>query len=214
MCVDWIMNSKQEQKKRWSFSSSTTTPMPVSADLLSGEKTDKHLICDDSTYNRLVLKRYLSVLSIEVDEADSGEEALRLIRQNGEYAIIWMDVRMGTTMNGAECTKRLRKDMGYTGKIIALTGYVDEKTYAECMTSGLDHFLSKPFNRESVAMYSKKYRHFKSYTPPPSTKTQKRSSVSVMETPAEHSSAPAVVATEAEKRRHTFFSYVSTSRIN
>ena len=173
------------------------------------QTTDKHLICDDSSYNRLVLKRYLSVLSVEVDEADSGEEALRLVKENGEYAIIWMDVRLGATMNGAECTKQLRKHMGYTGKIIALTGYVDERTYEECLTSGLDHFMAKPFNRESVAMYSKKYKHAKKeVTPPSSTTAAKRSSVTVMET------TPSLIAqptAEVEKRRrHTFFSYVGS----
>jgi CheY-like chemotaxis protein len=170
--------------------------------MYNSAKTSKHLICDDSTYNRLVLKRYLAVLSIEVDEASSGEEALRLVQANGEYAIIWMDIRMGANMNGTHCTRSLRQMMDYQGKIIALTGYVDESTYEDCMTSGIDHFLSKPFNRESVSMYSKRYKHASTAAPssPPI-----RSSIAVME----NSDVDKGVQTPKKARRHTFFSYVS-----
>jgi CheY-like chemotaxis protein len=43
-------------------------------------------------FTRLVLKRYLSTLNVEVDEAVDGEEAIQKVLENGEYAIIWMDV--------------------------------------------------------------------------------------------------------------------------
>jgi CheY-like chemotaxis protein len=70
-----------------------------------------------------VLKRYLSTLNIEVDEAADGEEAIQKVLENGEYAIIWMDVRLGTgKMSGPTCAKQLRQRFAYSGCIAAVTG--------------------------------------------------------------------------------------------
>jgi CheY-like chemotaxis protein len=70
-----------------------------------------------------VLKRYLSTLNVEVDEAADGEEAIQKVLENGEYSIIWMDVRLGTgKMSGPTCAKQLRQLHEYSGCIAAITG--------------------------------------------------------------------------------------------
>lgn len=197
MCLDWITDKPPQ--RRFSYSGN---PIRVAALPPPRRKISKHLICDDSSYNRLVLRRYLNSINIEVDEAESGERALELVTSNGDYAIIWMDIRMGDEMSGVECTKRLREHMGYTGVVIALTGYVDESTYAECMKCDIQHFMSKPFDRDSVMMYSRRYVHRDNVVP------SQRASIYVMETSGE----PIARKGDTARRRHTFFSYVTPSK--
>ena len=130
------------------------------------QTTDKHLICDDSSYNRLVLRRFLESLKIECDESDSAEDAFEKVRENGEYALIWMDQRFASeAMTGIECARKLRAD-GYEGVIIALSGFLDQETYAACKAVGMQQFLSKPFYRPAVASYARRYRHKSSITAP------------------------------------------------
>jgi response regulator RpfG family c-di-GMP phosphodiesterase len=41
--------------------------------------------------------------------------------------------------------------------VCAITAYVDDETYRECMNCGVDKFFSKPFSRASVEMYTRQY---------------------------------------------------------
>ena len=108
-------------------------------------KSNKHLICDDAYTNRLVLKKYLLLFGCLVDEAENGLDALNKVKTNGEYKIIWMDIKM-PKMDGYECTEILRQDMKYTGKIIGLTGYVDAESIKKCLSIGMNDVVSKPFD--------------------------------------------------------------------
>lgn len=122
-------------------------------------KIARHLIVDDSSWNRLVLRRVLVGIGLEVEEAEDGKSAIAQVMEHGEFAIIWMDIRMGANkMSGIAATQQLRQKHHYGGVIIGLTGYVDEKTYEQCMACGMSHFLSKPWLVDTVKMYSSKYK--------------------------------------------------------
>jgi osomolarity two-component system, sensor histidine kinase SLN1 len=126
---------------------------------LSLVKTARHLVCDDSSLNRRILKRVLfKMLEVEVDEADSGPAAVQQVLEHGEYAIIWMDIGLGTNQeNGAEVSKRLREILHYKGIIIALTGFTDKKNKEMCMQSGMNHFVPKPFDSATIKQYGERY---------------------------------------------------------
>lgn len=115
-------------------------------------KNNKHLICDDAFTNRLVLKKYLVLFGCDVDEAENGADAIEKIKLNGEYSIIWMDIKM-PKIDGHECTKILRNEMDYKGKIIGLTGYVDDITIKKCYSIGMNNVIAKPFDSEIIEMY-------------------------------------------------------------
>ncbi|XWV25127.1 histidine protein kinase SLN1 [Tupanvirus deep ocean] len=115
-------------------------------------KNNKHLICDDSSMNRLVLKKYLNLYGCNVDEAENGIDAINKVKENGEYNIIWMDIKM-PKMNGHECTKILRHELNYKGVIIGLTGYVDDDSIKKCHEVGMNYVLAKPFNADVIHMY-------------------------------------------------------------
>lgn len=131
----------------------SNAPLPTRtfADIRNG----RHLVVDDSSYNRLVLRRYLNDIGVHVDEVEDAEGALRAVETHGTYAIVWLDLRLASAMNGAECCEVLRKDYGYAGVVIALTGYVDDETRDLCLNRAkMNDFLGKPFSRDKVRSYT------------------------------------------------------------
>lgn len=118
---------------------------------IDNQKKNKHLICDDESINRLVLKKYLTYYGCDSDEACDGLEAIEKVKNNGQYNVIWMDIKM-PKMNGLECTKYLRNKMNYIGPIIGLTGYVDEYSINQCHHVGMNTVLSKPFDCNVIKM--------------------------------------------------------------
>jgi CheY-like chemotaxis protein len=121
------------------------------------KKNHKHLICDDAYANRLVLKKYLVLYGCEVDEAENGLDAIEKVKENGIYDVIWMDIKM-PKMDGHDCTHYLRENMDYAGKIIGLTGYVDDLSVKKCYTVGMDVVVPKPFDTKVVNMYVEENR--------------------------------------------------------
>lgn len=115
-------------------------------------KNKKHLICDDAYTNRLVLKKYLVQYGCTIDEAENGIDALEKIKTNGEYNIIWMDIKM-PKMDGHECTNILRTKMNYAGTIIGLTGYVDNDSIKKCLLLGMNYVVPKPFDARVIHTY-------------------------------------------------------------
>lgn len=122
-------------------------------------KNCRHLICDDSSLNRNILRRLLiKMFSIEVDEAENGETAVEQVLKNGEYAVIWLDFMLGQNEpNGGQVCERLRRKLQYKGVIIMLTGYTDTNTRNVCKEAGTNDFVGKPYNSETIRSLSEKY---------------------------------------------------------
>ena len=123
---------------------------------LPDKSTEAHLVCDDSSFNRLVLKRFLNLIGVTVEESSSAKEAIEKIATNGQYAVIWTDFNLGTNgttddnMNGAQLTDYLRKSFDYKGKIIIVSGFTDEKTKSLCYDAGVNNFVPKPIDRNQI----------------------------------------------------------------
>ena len=65
------------------------------------------LIVDDEALYRIILKKYLAPLQIEIDEAVDGREALKLLAVRW-YDLVIMDLNM-PSMGGYEAVERLRR---------------------------------------------------------------------------------------------------------
>jgi osomolarity two-component system, sensor histidine kinase SLN1 len=124
--------------------------------VINSNKNSKHLICDDAYSNRHVLKKYLNFYGCTVDEAENGCDAINMVKNNGTYNVIWMDIKM-PKMDGFVATEILINEMCYNGPIIGLTGYVDEVTIKKCYELGMKHVVSKPFDKKVIQMYCEKY---------------------------------------------------------
>ena len=94
---------------------------------LNDDEKANILIVDDSADKRLVLAATLEGLPVQVVQAASGREALRLLLKH-DYAVILLDVKM-PEMDGYETAKliRSRKQSKFT-PIIFVTAYARDET--------------------------------------------------------------------------------------
>jgi PAS domain S-box-containing protein len=107
------------------------------------------LIVDDEPINREVARMLLEDTGLVIDTAEDGEQAVAMA-QTTNYAVILMDMQM-PKLNGVEATRQIRQLSGYRDTpIIAITAnaFADDK--ARCLASGMNDFLTKPFNPEEL----------------------------------------------------------------
>jgi CheY-like chemotaxis protein/HPt (histidine-containing phosphotransfer) domain-containing protein len=105
------------------------------------------LLAEDNSINQKVAILMLQKLGYRADIASNGREVLQLLDRI-PYDVILMDCQM-PEMDGYETTRqiRLREQNGQQKRIhiIALTANVLADARKECMTAGMDDYLSKPF---------------------------------------------------------------------
>jgi len=104
----------------------------------------KVLVVDDVESNLYVAHGLLSAYKLTVDTADSGIQAIEMIKKGKSYDIIFMD-HMMPDLDGIETTQALRK-MGYKNPIVALTANALVGNDKMFMQRGFDGFISKPID--------------------------------------------------------------------
>lgn len=118
------------------------------------EKTLKGLrilIVDDNKINVLLVKQFFKLWNIESDKAENGLIAVEKVQQK-DYDLILMDLQM-PVMDGYDATRAIRKLKGDKYKalpIIALTASAVGDVKAEVLKSGMNDYISKPFNPETL----------------------------------------------------------------
>ncbi|MDB5591066.1 response regulator [Enterovirga sp.] len=108
----------------------------------------KHcLIVDDSAVIRKVAKRIMEGLSLRTSEAEDGEQALSLCREEMPDAVL-LDLNM-PVMDGYEFLRELRRMPGGTGpKVVFCTTENDVAHIARALHAGADEYVMKPFDRD------------------------------------------------------------------
>ena len=113
-------------------------------------KDKRILVVDDVSMNRKMLKRLLEKRFNFLAEATNGQQAVDMVRAALEegaifhYDVITMDYQM-PVMDGVTATKIIR-NMGFKGKIIAVTGNALEDDVLTFKASGADIVLMKPLD--------------------------------------------------------------------
>lgn len=100
------------------------------------------LIVDDEEGLREGLSKLLKEEGYAVLAAETGEEALDILRQS-RIDLVLTDMRM-PGMDGLELLKKIRERHRDVGVII-LTGYGHIESYIEAMNFGAIEYVSKPF---------------------------------------------------------------------
>jgi DNA-binding response OmpR family regulator len=107
----------------------------------------KILLVDDEKEYVSTLAERLRMRDIETDEANNGEEALRLMRSNG-YTVVVLDLMM-PGMSGIEVLKRIKVDHPQT-QVILLTGLGAAKEAGDGVRAGAFDYLMKPVQIEEL----------------------------------------------------------------
>ncbi|OLQ90267.1 hybrid sensor histidine kinase/response regulator [Vibrio panuliri] len=112
------------------------------------------LVVDDIRMNQIIIKQMLKKLSIIPDTGVNGLEAIEAA-QTTEYDLIFMDCRM-PEMDGFEATRHLRKH-DYQKPIIALTAGTTLEEREQCIASGMDDILTKPYTANDLKSMIEKW---------------------------------------------------------
>ena len=106
---------------------------------------------DDTQINLKVVTKLLKNTKINVDTAESGEEALRLVREH-EYDVIFLDHKM-SGMDGPETLRRMKElkdNLSADTPVISLTASTLSNARDEYIKAGYKDYLSKPFRPEEL----------------------------------------------------------------
>ncbi len=100
------------------------------------------LLAEDNKVNQKVAQLTLKKLGYKADIANNGLEVLQKLEAKN-YDVILMDLQM-PQMDGLSATKIIRESISPQPYIIALTANALEEDRQECMSVGMNDFLSKP----------------------------------------------------------------------
>jgi two-component system cell cycle response regulator DivK len=103
------------------------------------------LLVEDNEKNRKLAHDVLAHQGYRVVDAESGEEALRLV-QNERPALVLMDIHL-PGMNGIEALGQLRADPATRDiPVMAVTASAMTHDRAKIMAAGFDGYQSKPIS--------------------------------------------------------------------
>ncbi len=107
------------------------------------------LVAEDEPVNRILIQDILEAIEPRLDMADNGAKVVELASRN-DYDLILMDMQM-PKMNGLEATRKIRAlPKGSKVPIIALTGNVFGNDRLRCLDAGMNDFITKPFNVQTL----------------------------------------------------------------
>ena len=111
----------------------------------------KVLVVDDNVINLKVAKGFLKNYDFDLSQAESGPEAIEMVRK-ARYDIIFMD-HMMPGMDGFEAARVIRKDCGENGTfpvMVALTANAMEGMKEHFLKNGFQDFIAKPLDRKEL----------------------------------------------------------------
>jgi signal transduction histidine kinase/CheY-like chemotaxis protein/HPt (histidine-containing phosphotransfer) domain-containing protein len=119
------------------------------------EKADQKalsiLIVEDNEINQKLLKELIGRMGHRIEQAFSGEEALKTVADKS-FDMILMDVEM-PGISGLETTEQIR-ELADPAKasipVIALTGNVQESQISQCYGANMNGHLSKPVDPKKL----------------------------------------------------------------
>ncbi|TMO82806.1 ATP-binding protein [Pseudoalteromonas spongiae] len=108
------------------------------------------LVVEDNEINQIVIEALLKEFNItDITIASDGVEAIEECKFNA-FDIVLMDMQM-PIMGGEEAAQHIRKMINHVDTpIIALTANVLKEDRQRCFDSGMDDFVSKPINFDSL----------------------------------------------------------------
>ncbi len=113
------------------------------------------LIIDDDMLHRMLVRRILeNSFNLKVIEANNGEAALKILKNEKKIDLIFTDINM-PVMDGYEFTKAIRSNSEFADykdiQIIALTSNNDIETMNKIYNNGINESLIKGFGKDNLS---------------------------------------------------------------
>jgi len=107
------------------------------------------LVVEDQVESRMLMVNLLRSLSLDVQEAENGQEGIA-VWQSWRPHLIWMDMHM-PVMDGYEATRKIKEtELGKETVVVAVTASAFEEDRQRIMEMGCDGFVRKPFREAEV----------------------------------------------------------------
>ena len=109
----------------------------------------KILLVEDNFFNQQVAAETLRSAGVAVTIANNGQEAVEAVKSH-HYDLVLMDIQM-PVMDGYEATNCIRTLLRkYDLPIIAMTAHALQGVKEECLSVGMNDYVSKPIEPETV----------------------------------------------------------------
>lgn len=110
------------------------------------------LVAEDGRDNQRLIMHYLNRAGALTTLVENGLEAVdaavKLVDEASPFDAILMDMQM-PEMDGYAATRKLRQ-LGYDGRIIALTAHAMSSDRKQCLDAGCDDYITKPIDRKQL----------------------------------------------------------------
>jgi two-component system, sensor histidine kinase and response regulator len=109
------------------------------------------LLVEDNEINQEVALGQLEDAKVQVDLAENGEVAVRMVKDN-QYDLVLMDMQM-PVMDGIEATRAIRSDARFDDlPIIAMTANAMSADRDRCLEAGMNDHIAKPIEPQELFM--------------------------------------------------------------
>jgi CheY-like chemotaxis protein len=117
------------------------------------------LLVDDDSRNIFALSSVLERRGMNVLTATTGREAIDLVENTDDLAIVLMDIMM-PEMDGYQTIEKIRESQAYRRlPIVALTAKAMKGDREKCLEAGASDYLAKPVNTEQLLSALRMWLH-------------------------------------------------------
>jgi CheY-like chemotaxis protein len=117
------------------------------------------LLVDDDSRNIFALSSVLERRGMKVLTATTGNEAIELVEQAADVAIVLMDIMM-PEMDGYRTIEKIREKPSYRRlPIIALTAKAMKGDREKCLEAGASDYLAKPVDTDQLLSALRMWLH-------------------------------------------------------
>ncbi len=112
------------------------------------DESIKILVAEDDNVNFMLIKQMLKSDKIQVIRAVDGQQAIDICKENGNFDMIFMDIRM-PNKNGHEAFESIR-EFNPKIPIVAQTSYSFPEEIDKIVKTGFNDYISKPLNKDAI----------------------------------------------------------------
>jgi DNA-binding NtrC family response regulator len=113
------------------------------------------LIVEDEKAIQLALRGLLRRDGYDVDLADTGEDALRMLAEKTPYDLVITDLALGRGISGMDVLRASKEARAETA-VVMITAHGSEKVAVEAMKQGAEDYVPKPFDNEELRVVVRK----------------------------------------------------------